>query len=169
MAGREGFLVPRILDALAAFDVEVVVTITAADRPLLGNDLPERVRVTENLPLHLLLPSCDAIIHQGGASTMLTAASFGLPQLLVPNIVDQLANAERIAAAGAGVSLSWDDASHETITAGIKTIVSDETIRQAAHSLCDEIHAQPAPADVVATLRQLTTGQLTTGQGRTGS
>jgi UDP:flavonoid glycosyltransferase YjiC (YdhE family) len=159
LAGREGFLVPRILDALAGFDVEVVVTLTAGDRPLLGDDLPGQVRVAENLPLHLLLPSCDAIIHQGGASTMLTAASFGLPQLLVPRVMDDMENAERIAAAGAGVSLNWADASPETITAGIKTIVSDETTRQAAHNLRDEIHAQPAPADVAATLRQLTTRQ----------
>ena len=159
LASREGFLVPRILDALAGFDVEVVVAITAADRPLLGDDLPGQVRVAENLPLHLLLPSCDAIIHQGGASTMLTAASFGLPQLLVPSIVDQLANAERIAAAGAGLSLNWADASTETITAGIRTIMSDQATRQAARNLRDEIHAQPAPASIAATLRQLTTRQ----------
>jgi UDP:flavonoid glycosyltransferase YjiC (YdhE family) len=159
MAGREGFLVPRILDALAAFDVEVVVALNASDRRLLGDDLPERVRVAENLPLHLLLPSCDAIINQGGASTMLTAASFGLPQLLLTGIADQMANGERIAAAGAGVSLLWDDASPETITAGIKTILSDQATRQAARDLGDENHAQPAPTDVAAALRQLTTRQ----------
>ena len=159
IAGREGFLVPRILDALARFDVEVVLTLTAADRPLLGDDLPGQVRVAENLPLHLLLPSCDAIIHHGGSGTMMTAASFGLPQLVVAGIIDNMANGERIAAAGAGVSLNWADASTETITAGIKTILSDEATRQAAHKLRDEIHAQPAPADVAATLRQLTTRQ----------
>jgi len=159
LAGREGFLVPRILDALAGFDVEVVVALTAADRSLLGDDLPERVRVTENLPLDILLPSCDAIIHQGGASTMLTAASFGLPQLVVPRIMDDMENAERIAAAGAGVSLNWADASTETITAGIKTVVSDQATRQAAHNLRDEIHAQPAPAAIAIALRQLTTRQ----------
>ena len=167
MGGREGFLVPRILDALAGFDVDVdvVVAITASDRPLLG-DLPERVRVIENLPLHLLLPSCDAIIHQGGASTMLTAASFALPQLLVPTMADQLANAERIAAAGAGVSLKWADASTETITADIKTIVSDQATRQAARSLGDEIHAQPAPAAIAAALRQLTTRRQAASAGQ---
>ena len=166
LGGTEGFLVPRILDALAAFDVEVVVALTAADRRLLGNDLPGQVRVTENLPLHLLLPSCDAIIHQGGGGTMLTAASFGLPQLVVAGIDDSvvtdMANGERIVAAGAGVSLSWADASHETITAGIKTIVSGQATRQAARNLRDEIHAQPAPAAITATLRQLTTSQPNT-------
>jgi len=160
LVGAEGFLVPRILDALAGFDVEVVVTIRPADRPLLGDDLPGQVRVAENLPLHLLLPSCDAVIHHGGSATMLTAASFGLPQLLLsPGIVDNMANGERIAATGAGVSLNWADASTETITAGIKTILSDETVRQAARNLRDEIRAHPAPADVAATLRQFTTRQ----------
>jgi UDP:flavonoid glycosyltransferase YjiC (YdhE family) len=160
LVGAEGFLVPRILDALAGFDVEVVVTLRADDRRLLGDDLPGQVRVAENLPLHLLLPSCEAVIHHGGSGTMLTAASFGLPQLLLsPGIMDNMANGERIAAAGAGVSLNWADASTETITAGIKTIVSDEATRQAAHNLRDEIHALPAPAAIAATLRQLTTRQ----------
>ena len=168
LGGREGFLVPRILDALASFDVEVVVALTAADRRRLANrglhsDLPGQVRITESLPLHLLLPSCDAIIHQGGGGTMLTAASFGLPQLVVAgtddSVVIDMANGERIAAAGAGVSLNWADASTEAITAGIRTILSDQATRQAAHKLRDEIHAQPAPAAVAATLRQLTTRQ----------
>jgi UDP:flavonoid glycosyltransferase YjiC (YdhE family) len=167
LAGPEGFLVPRILDALAAFDVEAVVGISAADRPLLGDDLPGHVRVTENLPLHLLLPSCDAIIHQGGSGTFLTAASFGLPQLVVAGITDQFENAEWIAAAGAGVALTWADASSEAITAGIKTILSDQATRQAAHNVRDEIHAQLVPADVVATLRQLTMRQLTTTTSHT--
>ena len=163
LVGTEGFLVPRILDALAGFDVEVVVTLRAEDRRLLGDDLPGQVRVAENLPLHLLLPSCDAIIHHGGSGTMLTAASFGLPQLLIsPGIMDNMANGERIVAIGAGVSLNWADASHETITAGIKTIVSDQATRQAARNLRDEIHAQPAPAAITATLRQLTTRQPAT-------
>jgi glycosyltransferase len=157
LVGTEGFLVPRILDALAAFDVEVVVTLTASDRRLLGDDLPGHVRVTENLPLHLLLPSCDAIIHQGGTSTLLTAASFGLPQLLVSGVMDDTENGEWIAASGAGVALTWANASSEAITAGIKTILSDQATRRAARNVRDEIHAQPVPADVVATLRQLTT------------
>ena len=101
---------------------------------------------------------------------MLTAAYFGLPQLVVPRMVDQLANGERIAAAGAGVSLNWADASTETITAAIKTVLFDEATRQGARTLRDEIHAQPTPADVAATLRQLTTRQpATSGQGRAGS
>jgi UDP:flavonoid glycosyltransferase YjiC (YdhE family) len=163
LAGPDSFLVPRILDALAAFGTETVVTITAADRPLLGGDLPAHVRVAENLPLHLLLPSCDAIIHHGGSGTMLTAASSGLPQLLIsPGIMDNMANGERIAAAGAGAALNHADASHETITAGIKTILSDQATRHAARTLRDEIHAQPAPADITTTLRHLTPGHHTT-------
>jgi UDP:flavonoid glycosyltransferase YjiC (YdhE family) len=72
-----------------------------------------------------------------------------------------MANGERIAAAGAGVLVSWADASHETITAGIKTILSDQATRQAARTLRDEIHAQPAPAAIAASLRHLTTSQMT--------
>jgi glycosyltransferase len=94
---------------------------------------------------------------------MLTAASLGLPQLLIAGGIDQMAPAERLAASGAGVALRWADASHEIITAGIKTILTDQAARHAAHTLRDEIHTQPAPAAIAATLRQLTmAGHLTT-------
>ena len=147
------FFVPQILKALADCDVDVVVTVKAADRELLG-DLPERVRVAENLPLHLLLPSCDAIVHQGGASTMLTAASFGVPQLIIPGLMDQSANAAQIAAIGAGVGLNWADVTTEAIASGVMAILSED-VRQAAGGLKEEIFAQPAPADTVAALEAL--------------
>jgi UDP:flavonoid glycosyltransferase YjiC (YdhE family) len=153
IAGGDGFFVPQILKALADCDVDVVVTVKAADRELLG-DLPERVRVAENLPLHLLLPSCDAIIHQGGASAMLTAASFGVPQLIIAGLMDQSANAARIAATGAGAGLNWADVTIGAIASGVMAILSED-VRQAARGLKEEIFAQPAPADTVAALEAL--------------
>jgi len=150
IAGNDAFFVPQILKALADCDVDVVVIITAADRELLG-DLPERVRVAENLPLHLLLPSCAAIIHQGGASTMLTAASFGVPQLIIAGLMDQFANATQIAAVGAGVGINWADVTIEAIASGVAAILS-EGVRHAAGGLREEIFAQPAPAETVAAL-----------------
>ncbi len=153
IAGGDGFFVPQILKALADCDVDVVVTVRAADRELLG-DLPERVRVAENLPLHLLLPSCDAIIHQGGASTMLTAASFGVPQLIIAGLMDQFANAARVAATGAGAGLNCADVTIEAIASGVMAILSED-VRQAAGGLKEEIFAQPAPADTVAALEAL--------------
>jgi UDP:flavonoid glycosyltransferase YjiC (YdhE family) len=155
-AGREGFLVPQVLEALAGFDTEAVVTLNSADRALLppGSEQDGTVRIVQNLPLHLLLPSCDAIIHQGGAGTTLTAAALGVPQVAVGGVADGKANAERLAATGAGVQVRSADATVEAIAAAIAVALSDD-VRRAAHRLSEEIQAQPAPAETVQAIEAL--------------
>jgi UDP:flavonoid glycosyltransferase YjiC (YdhE family) len=154
VAGQAGQLVPRVLRALAGFDTDVVVTLNPADRALLPPDSEQdgRVRIVQNLPLNLLLPSCDAIVHQGGGGTMLTAAALGVPQVLITGTADQTANAARMTAAAAGTGLHWTEASYEAIGAAISVALS-EPGREAAARLRDEIRAQPTPAEVAANLK----------------
>jgi UDP:flavonoid glycosyltransferase YjiC (YdhE family) len=133
--------------------VEVVVTLTAADRDRLGTP-PAGVRVVTGLPLHLLLHSCDAIVHQGGAGTMLTAASFGLPQVIVSGAMDQLTCGVKLEVAGAGRSLSWADVGTSDFTDAVSAALSDDTMRKSATELREEMAAQPSPAAVAQALAQ---------------
>src|SRR6185503_13992876 len=89
LSGPEAFLLPYALRAIAARDVDVVVAIAEEQRPLLG-EVPDRVRVVHRVPLQTLVPACDAIVHQGGSGTMLTAACYGVPQLIIPQVPDQV-------------------------------------------------------------------------------
>ncbi len=73
----------QAIGALADLDAEVVVA--AGGKPELLEPIPAEFTVVESMPLHLLLPTCDAIIHHGGAGTTLTAAACGVPQLLLPD------------------------------------------------------------------------------------
>lgn len=159
-AGPEAFLVPRILDAVAAVDadVEIVVTLTAADRPLLPEPVPKNVRIVELLPLHLLLPTCSALIHHGGSGAMLTAAALGVPQVMITGMADHVANASLLVRTGAGHAIAWDNASPAAITAGTGAVLADDA-QQAAARLRDENLALPAPADLVATLAGVTQAQ----------
>ena len=154
LAGDDGFHVPGIVKALADSGVEVVVTLTAADRDRLGTP-PEGVRVATGLPLHLLLPTCDAIVHQGGAGTTLTAASFGLPQVIVAGAMDQLTCGVKVEGAGAGRSLGWGDVGTATFDAAVTAVLSDDTVRKSARLLQEEMQAQPTPASVAEALAQM--------------
>ncbi|WP_433281436.1 nucleotide disphospho-sugar-binding domain-containing protein [Micromonospora sp. CA-244673] len=137
--------------ALSALDAEIVLTVPAASRPGLG-ELPERVRVVEEVPLQLLMPSCVVTVHHGGAGSMLTAACFGVPQVIVPQAPDQMLNAERLAAAGAGVTLPAEAAAPEAMLAAVEGMLTDDHWAAGAARLCDEIAGQPSPAEVVAEL-----------------
>lgn len=154
LVGEDSFKVPGIVTALADMGVEVVVTLTAADRDRLGT-APAGVRVVTGLPLHLLLHSCDAIVHQGGGGTMLTAASFGVPQVIVSGAMDQLTCGVKLEAAGAGRSLGWADVGTSEFTDAVSAVLSDDTVRKAAADLREEIAAQPSPAAVAEQIAQL--------------
>jgi UDP:flavonoid glycosyltransferase YjiC (YdhE family) len=150
------FLAGRVARAVSGLDAEVVAAVTPAQRPLLGW-LPASVRVVDSVPLHLLLPGCDLVISHGGAGTLLTAASYGLPQLLIPRLPDHVRHAARLAEAGAGVVLSpgADDA---VIRDQAAAMLATSGYRAAAHRLRQEMHEQPPPAQLVPDLERLALG-----------
>ncbi len=56
----------------------------------LGENLnEENLLVTGDTPHPLLFPRCAAIVHHGGAGTTHTAARAGVPQVIVPHLLDQ--------------------------------------------------------------------------------
>jgi UDP:flavonoid glycosyltransferase YjiC (YdhE family) len=81
--------------------------------------------------------------------SMLTAAYFGVPQLMLPHDSDQFENGEAVRRRGAGLVATLD-----TVTAGlIDTVATDAALRRASVELAAEIQGMPSPAD---TARRLT-------------
>ncbi|NED89460.1 DUF1205 domain-containing protein, partial [Streptomyces sp. SID11233] len=87
---------------LAGLDIEVVLAGTADQRDLAAG-LPGGARFAESPPFHQLLPSCDAVIHHGGAGTAMTAVHAGVPQVILPQSPPHTEIAYRVEQAGAGV------------------------------------------------------------------
>ena len=62
------------------------------DQRLLGAvdvALPEHVFVTGSVPHASLFHRCSAIVHHGGSGTTDSAARAGVPQVVVPHVLDQ--------------------------------------------------------------------------------
>jgi UDP:flavonoid glycosyltransferase YjiC (YdhE family) len=135
---------------------DLVLAITANQRALLP-ELPSSVRVVESVPLDDLLPTCEAVIHQGGAGTMLTALRHGLPQLILTQVLDQAANACQLVAAGAGQTRPASGLSAAELLAVGHELLDEPGYRLAARRLQQEILDQPAPARIVDELVRLST------------
>jgi len=60
------------------------------------------------LPHGAILPHAAAVVTHGGHSTIMAALADGVPLVRMPMGRDQNANAERIAALGAGRAISSD-------------------------------------------------------------
>ena len=57
----------------------------------LGNEaLPPTIHLVRSAPHALLLPRVALAVHHGGAGTTTAAARAGIPQIVVPHVVDQL-------------------------------------------------------------------------------
>ncbi|HET6210505.1 MAG TPA: nucleotide disphospho-sugar-binding domain-containing protein [Jatrophihabitans sp.] len=149
---------PRIIQAVAALDVEVVVVLERSQQAGLGA-LPANVRLADApLALRLLLPSCAALVQQGGAGTTMTALACGVPQLVLPQVSDQHFNAERLALTGAGTTLVGEQVEAGRIGELVGELVAGECWRSAAARMAERVRAMPAPAELVADLVGLAAG-----------
>ncbi len=159
MLGADAFLPGDILAGAAKLaderDAELVLAITANQRTLLPPDLPPNVRVLESVPLDALLPTCQALIHQGGAGTTLTALRHGLPQLVLPLIFDQGVNAYQLVAAGAGLTRAAAGLSTTQLLADGHELLDNPAYRTAARRVQQEMRELPPPAEAVAELAAL--------------
>jgi UDP:flavonoid glycosyltransferase YjiC (YdhE family) len=64
--------------------------------------VPEDILVIDPVPHSSLFPRTALVVHHGGAGTTHTAARSGVPQIVVPHVLDQFYFARRIADLGVG-------------------------------------------------------------------
>jgi UDP:flavonoid glycosyltransferase YjiC (YdhE family) len=150
--------------ALGGIDAEVIVA--AGGNPDLLEPIPAGFRVLKSIPLHLLLPTCDAIVHHGGAGITMTAAASGVPQLLLPDGGDRFLHASQLVAAGAGIALNHAEAEPAAILAAARSLLADPRYRQAAELIRQENAGQPAPADITGDLASLAAPALSSSGSR---
>ncbi|MEU4349619.1 nucleotide disphospho-sugar-binding domain-containing protein [Streptomyces sp. NPDC023838] len=148
------------VEAAAATGAEVVLTASAEQVAALGT-LPHGVRVLSDFPVDLLLATCDAVVHHGGAGTAMNAFAAGVPQLCLTLSIDQPVFRERLTRGGAALALSALTATEQEIHRAVTAVVEDEGLRAAARTVAAGLAAQPSPADLVAPLVELArTGRL---------
>ncbi|WHT23355.1 DUF1205 domain-containing protein [Crossiella sp. CA-258035] len=150
-SGPRSYLLPELVRAADDLGVEVVLTATAEDVAALGR-VPPTVRVAERLPLRLLLPGCDAVVHHGGSGTALTALWAGVPQVMATFASEQTATATRVAAAGAALHLPGHEANAGAVGTALEKLLADNSYRRTAGELRAQMLRQPTPADLVKTL-----------------
>jgi UDP:flavonoid glycosyltransferase YjiC (YdhE family) len=150
-------LIERLVRALQGLeDVEVVFAVTGCDPEILA-PLRDRVVYAGPVPLNLFLGSCDAVIGHGGSGTTITAARLGVPQLVLPQYLDQFPAADGVAAFGNGISIDTAEGQRDIdrIRESIRTLLEDPAPKAAAARLAEEAEAMISPARLVAELEEL--------------
>jgi UDP:flavonoid glycosyltransferase YjiC (YdhE family) len=150
-------LVRTIADAFDDLPgAEAVITLDRARTAELG-PVPASVRIIEPAPLSTIMAVSAVACHHGGGGTTLTALTAGLPQLLLPQMMDEHVRCERVAGAGAGITIG--DAAGQNDPARVRDalheLLVDDAYGRAARDAQDELDALPSPADIALRLENL--------------
>ncbi|HKR51772.1 MAG TPA: nucleotide disphospho-sugar-binding domain-containing protein [Pseudonocardiaceae bacterium] len=149
------FLAVQAISALQHLDVEIVAAVTPDQYPSLPRPVGNNVHIIRGVPLYLTLPTCDLLISHGGAGTLLTGLSHGLPQLLIPQLPDHAGHAARILATGVGAVLTKDKATPEQLKTETLRLLQSADEHAAAKKLQQEMQQLPPPAAIVDELERI--------------
>jgi vancomycin aglycone glucosyltransferase len=114
------------------------------------------VLTVDNVPHSLIFPRVAAAVHHGGAGTTTAAARAGVPQVLLPHILDQYYWAHRVEALGLGPrTLPVDRVTADELCDRISRAVSDPMIRERVNKLAPAVAARNGVTTAVEHLEAL--------------
>jgi vancomycin aglycone glucosyltransferase len=133
----------RLLESLARRGTRAVLSRGWAG--LGEGPLPDDVFVTDPVSHAALFPRMAGIVHHGGAGTTATAARAGVPQLLMPHLLDQFYWARRVQRLGLGPpALRRRDFSTERLADAIAELAENELVAERARDLGERCRRRAA-------------------------
>jgi hypothetical protein len=143
----------QLVDQLALAGAEVLIAAPEQAAEEFGAELGD-IRIGW-IPLDVVAPTCDLMVHHGGGTTAMTALNAGVPQLITPQGAYMAAVAQALSGFGAALTLGPDQDSAEATVAACREILADPVYAQRAQALAEEIATLPTPSEIVHTLETL--------------
>jgi len=139
-----------IVDAVRAAGTRAVVSSGWAG---LGDALPAGCIACGEVRHDLLLPRLAGIVHHGGAGTTAAAARAGVPQLIVPHLLDQFYWGGRVAALGLGPRpLPRRALTAASLAGRLTAMTQDAAMRATAAALSTQLRGRDGVALAVSAL-----------------
>ena len=131
-------LTPLILDAVRSVGHRVIVSCRGSNG---GRAVSNRdCFFIHDSPHHVLFPRMAAVVHHGGAGTTATAARAGVPQIIVPHILDQYYWANRIHQTGLGPEPVWRSRlTRKRLAKAVEECLSNTAMRHRAKEISEQI------------------------------
>jgi len=123
--------------------------------PLALGPTPENAHMEEFIDQAHVLPHCAAVVHHAGAGTMFGVLAHGLPSVVLPQSADNFINAALLARAGTAQKLMPGELTSASVRSSVRLVLDDDSHRQRAQLLADEINAMPSPREVASLLKSV--------------
>jgi UDP:flavonoid glycosyltransferase YjiC (YdhE family) len=109
--------------------------------------------VVDETPHPLLFPRCAAVVHHGGAGTTHTAARAGVPQVIVPHLLDQYYWAHKLRQLGlAPQSVPKFRLTPDLLAAALREVSADAAMARRAAEIGERLRRVDGPAAAIAEL-----------------
>jgi zeaxanthin glucosyltransferase len=128
--------VPRMMAALEPMAGRVQAVLNASAELL--PDPPPHVLVTPRIPMLELMPRLDAVVCTGGQSTVNEALVYGVPLVVAPIRLGELSVADQVTRAGAGIAVSFAEATPAQLAAAVKALLDEPGYRAQARRIGGE-------------------------------
>lgn len=133
-----GFLA-RLMAALGPMTGRVQVVLNAAADSV--PQPPPNVLVAPRVPMLELMPRIDAVICQAGQSTVNEALVHGVPLVVAPIRLGELATAEHVTRTGAGKAVSFSQATPGQLAAAVTAVLDVPAYRTQARRMAEGFSA----------------------------
>ena len=127
-------LIRRTFEGLAGEPVRVVAT-TNGHFPREGIDVPANGILVGWLSYSQLMPLSSVVVCHGGHGTIARALTEGRPLLVSPSIGDMAENAQRVAWAGAGLTVPGRLRRGATLRWAVDRLLADDSYRRRAEEI----------------------------------
>ncbi len=122
-------------------------------------DPPPHVLVAPRVPMLDLMPRLDAVICQSGQSTVNEALAHGVPLVVAPIRLGEPITAEQVTRAGAGIAVSFSEATPAQLAAAVTAVLDEPGYRARARRVGEEFSAAGGTAAAAAHLVALAAGR----------
>jgi UDP:flavonoid glycosyltransferase YjiC (YdhE family) len=105
-----------------------------------GWRMPENTFAVGQEAFRHLFPRLAAVVHHGGAGTTTTAALAGVPQVVIPHVMDQFYWGHRVHSLGIGSEpLNRKQFSQRLLSIKLSEVLCSSSMSERAHSLAVEL------------------------------
>lgn len=140
----------RLMRAIRRLGLRAILSAGLAER--LPADLTQDHLVAGPVPHPALFPLCAGVIHHGGAGTLDTALRAGVPQLIVPDRLDQFWHAARLREIGVAPAHITGRTTEDEMATLLTALTSPEMAAR-AQALAPPLRARDGAADLAAFTR----------------
>jgi vancomycin aglycone glucosyltransferase len=146
-----GRLLDIVFESGAALNVRMIVPKKWMETT--RRSTPKGCLAVGHVPHSRLFPHLAAIVHHGGAGTTTAAARAGVPQVVIPHVMDQHYWAHRVYELGLGPEPpSYRRLSSRTLTSALRETIGSSAITEKARSLSAKLDGRDGAVELARVL-----------------